>query len=313
MHDVSEHRFTFSLGDLPRGEFVKLHEALNLAFYGGVPSICYEGPIPLTAVEAGALSMGEDEWVVDTDYGRVRGPRCVEVAKPGAILFGIEDSSEPDRVRRSGDGQANVALEPAARRYGPDAVLPFWKAEMVRRQAAFCSKVNVAARSGDVRFMGTSVEGPWALEPSTFESLPQAIPTAYFSVDRDFDEDSCIHAIGPQAPEPEYDEASADNRYVSYRDVVVERVSFLCFLKVAYPSVLNAARAQEQLKTKEAIRVLAQALGEDPGMSKGAAAELVGWSVRSRRFETEIWPEARKAAGLDPRGQGGRKWKSPQI
>jgi hypothetical protein len=36
MQDVSEHGFTFPLGDLPRGEFVKLSDALNLTLYGGV-------------------------------------------------------------------------------------------------------------------------------------------------------------------------------------------------------------------------------------------------------------------------------------
>lgn len=154
--------------------------------------------------------------------------------------------------------------------------------------------------------------GPWTLEPSTFGSEPPAISAAYFIVDRDFDEDSCIHAIGPQAAEPEYDEASADGRYVSYRDVVVERASFLRFLKVAYPSVLNAARAQEELKTKEAIRVLAQALREDPDLAKAAAAELVGRPVRNRRFEIEIWPEARDAADLDREAPPGRKTKLPQ-
>jgi len=132
-------------------------------------------------------------------------------------------------------------------------------------------------------------------------------------VDRDFDEQSCIHATWPQAPEPDYDEASADGRYVSYRDVVVGRASFLRFLRVNYPSVLNAARAQDQFKTKEAIRVLAQALREDPDLSKAEAAKRVGWPVRSRRFEIEIWPEARRAADLAARGQAGRKSKSTQT
>jgi hypothetical protein len=226
-------------------------------------------------------------------------------------LFGIEDRSKPDPAQQSEDKQTELALAPASRQYGPDAGLSFWKAELVRRHGVFCSKLSMAARCGDVRLMGIPVEAPWALEPSTFASLLQDIPAAYFSVDRDFDEDSCIHAIGPEAPEPEYDEA--DGRYVSSRDVVVERASFLRFLKVTYPSVLNAARAQDQLKTKEAIRVLAQALGEDPDLSRAEAAKLVGWSMRSRRFDSEIWPEARKQSGLPPRAPAGRKRKSPQM
>jgi hypothetical protein len=312
MHDISEHRFTFFLVDLPRGEFVKLSDALDLAFYGGVRSIRYEGPIPLAAVEAGAPFVTDDEWLLETDDGPIHGPRLADVARPGAILFGIGDSLEFGRAQPSDDG-AGAAHAPVSRRLEPDAVGPAWKAERVRRHAAFCSKLSLAARSGDLRLMGMPVEAPWALEPSTFESLPQAIPAAYFIVDRDFDEQSCIHAIGPQAPEPDSDEASADVRYVSYRDVVVERAPFLRFLKVAYPSVLNAARAQDQLKIKEAIRALAQALGEDPDLSKAEAAKRVGWSVRSRRFELEIWPEARKAADLGPRAPAGRKSKSPQI
>lgn len=312
MHDISGHRFTFSFGDLPRGEFVELSDALDLAFYGGVRSIRYEGPIPLSGVEAGALSMMDDEWILDTDQGPIRGPRLADVARPGAILFDIEDSLEFGRTQPSDDG-AGEAHAPVPRRLEPDPGLRSWKAEFVRRHAAFCSKLSLAARSGDMRFLGIPVDGPWTLEPSTFGSEPTAISAAYFIVDRDFDEDSCIHAIGPQAAEPEYDEATADGRYVSYRDVLVERASFLRFLKVAYPSVLNAVRAQVQLKTIEAIRVLALALRKDLDMAKATAAKLVGWSVHSRRFNNEIWPEARKAADLDPRGQAGRKWKSPQI
>jgi hypothetical protein len=312
LQDVSEHRFTFSLGDLPRGEFAKLSDALSLALYGGVCSIRYGGPIPLSEVEAGVLFMTEFEWLVSTDHGPIRGPRLVDVARPGAILFGKEERAESGPVEQANNGQTDGALGPTPRRDGPDAEGLSWKAEMVRRQAAFCSKLSLAARSGDVRFMGTPVDGPWSLEPSTFGAVPQAIPAAYFSIDRDFDEDCCIHAIGPEAPEPDYDDLSEGGRYVSYRDVVVERVSFLRFLKVAYPSVLNAARAQDHLKTKEAIRVLAQALREDPDLSKAEAAKLVGWSVRSRRFENEIWPDARKAANLDARASAGRKRKSPQ-
>ncbi|MCX5568163.1 hypothetical protein [Kaistia nematophila] len=334
MQEVSEHRFEFTLSDLPRAEFVKLSDALNLALYGGVLSIRYEGSIPSSAIEDGMLSIAQGTWLLDTEHGRVLGPRCVNVARPGAILFDIEDNSEPDPTRSAEleqkyiarlerhrkwlaeqpvDRQADLALAPSPRRHDPDAIAPFWRAEIARRQTGFYSKLNMAARSGDVRFMGIPVDGPWTLEPSTFGSLPQDILAAYFSVDRDFDEDSCISAIGPEASEPDYDEASAEGRYVSYRDVVVERVSFLRFLKVTYPSVLNAASAQDQLKTKEAIRVLARALRQDPGMSKAAAAELVGWPVRSRRFETEIWPEARHAADLHPRGQAGRKGKSTQA
>lgn len=140
--------------------------------------------------------------------------------------------------------------------------------------------------------MGIPVEGPWALEPSIFGSLPKDILPAYFSVDRDFDEQSCIHAIGPQAPEPDYDEASADGRYVSYYDVVVGRADFVRFLETHYPAVLSAKVARGQLKSKDAIARLAEALGERPTMSKAAAAELVGWPVGNRHFVNEIWPEA---------------------
>ena len=170
MHDVSEHRFSFTLDDLPRGKFVKLSDALNLAFYGGVPSIRYEGTIPLSAVEDGGLSMGEDEWMLNTDDGPIQGPKLGDVARPGAILFGIEDRSKPNPAQQSEDKPTELALAPASRQYGPDAGLPFWKAELVRHHGGFCSKLSLAARSGDVRLMGIPVEAPWALEPSTFDS-----------------------------------------------------------------------------------------------------------------------------------------------
>jgi hypothetical protein len=95
--------------------------------------------------------------------------------------------------------------------------------------------------------------------------------------------------------------------------VVVERTSFLRFLKLNFPAVLNTKLTREQLKTQEAIRRLAEALRENPDMAKAVAADLVGWPGGSRRFENEIWPEARKRAGLGALGRPGRKAKSPQI
>jgi len=57
MQEVSEHRFEFTLSDLPQAEFVKLSDALHLALYGGVLSIRYEGSIPSSAIEEGMLSI----------------------------------------------------------------------------------------------------------------------------------------------------------------------------------------------------------------------------------------------------------------
>lgn len=155
MQDVSEHQFEFTLSDLPRAEFVKLSDAPNLALYGGVLSIRYEGSIPSSAIEDGMLSIAEGTWILDMEHGRVLGPRCVNVARPGAILFDIEDSSEPDPTRSAeleqkdlvrlerhrkwlaeqpADRHADLALAPSPRRHDPAAIPPLWKAEIARRQ-----------------------------------------------------------------------------------------------------------------------------------------------------------------------------------
>jgi hypothetical protein len=89
MHDGSDRRFTFTLGALPSEDFVKLSEALELAFFGGVLKVKDEGPVPVSAIENGAHSIEGGEWVSHTDYGRLRDPRYVLLAEPGAVLFGI--------------------------------------------------------------------------------------------------------------------------------------------------------------------------------------------------------------------------------
>lgn len=337
MQEISEERFTFDLGSLPRGKFLKLSDALSIVFYGGVPSIRYEGKIPLSAVEGGTLCVIAGEWVLDTDRGRILGPRWVDIARPGALWFGIEDSAEPDptqladheqkylvRLQRyqtwladqaalttSASGpKADRSHTPVPRPYGPDAIEPFWQAEMGRRRAAFISRLNAAARSREVRFKGVPAKKPWVLKGSKFQSEPGKISSAYFVEDRGFDEDLCsIDAIGEFGVEPEYDNSSAGRRYVSYRDVVIKRDSFLGFLEAHYPTILSPNRAEEQLRTKEAIQRLAHAL--HPAMTKAEAADIVGWPVGSRHFD-RIWAKARVAAGLQEKAPPGRKKKSAQ-
>jgi hypothetical protein len=170
----------------------------------------------------------------------------------------------------------------------------FWRAEIGRRRTKFFGELNAAARAGDVRFMGLPVEEAWILEPSTFSATPQEIPTAHFVEDRSFDQDSCIHAIGEAAPEPDYDGATKSGRYVSYRDVVVERASYLRFLNTYYPAVLNPAVAHEKLESQNAIKRLTQELRERPELAKAEAANIVGWGVRNRHFINVIWPKARE-------------------
>jgi hypothetical protein len=91
MPDASEHRFEFTLSDLPRAKFVKLSDALRLALYGGVLSTRYEGSIPSRAIEERGPSIEDGIWVLDTEHGGVPAPRCVDVARRGAILFSTED------------------------------------------------------------------------------------------------------------------------------------------------------------------------------------------------------------------------------
>jgi hypothetical protein len=177
---------------------------------------------------------------------------------------------------------------------------------MARRQEAFYDLLNVAGRTGDVKFKGTRVETPWSVEPSPFGPDPEKIPASYFGINRSFDEDGSIHAMGPDAPDP-----SPDGKHVSCRNMVVERAAFVRFLQANYP-VPNAKIAQAQLNTNEAISHLARVLRLEPDTKKGDAAALVGLKARSRHFEHTIWPKARERADLPRQGQPGRKRKSPQ-
>ncbi|MET4636748.1 hypothetical protein [Kaistia defluvii] len=328
------YRFTFDLENLPTGEFVKLSDAMDLAFYGGVPSVRYEGPIRLPPeLDREYAITNAGEWVLITDGAPLLGPKYVDIANPGAILFGIDDDSTPDlaqlaaadaayqaRLERhqirltneavvspsSGDRQAGALCGPTPRRFDFAIIDGFWRAEIGRRRTKFFGQLNAAARAGDVRFMGVPADEAWILEPSLFNSTPQQIPTAYFVEERSFDEDSCIHAVGEAAPEPDYDGATASGRYVSYRDVVVERASYLRFLNNYYPAVLNPARANEKLKSQNAIDRLTQELRERPELAKAEAANIVGWGVRSRPFDV-IWKKAREGVSLDARAPPGRK------
>ncbi|MCX5580218.1 hypothetical protein [Kaistia terrae] len=338
MQKATEDRFTFDLGSLPTGEFVKLSDALDLAFYGGIPSVRYEGPFRLPPENDREYAItNAGEWVLITDGAQLLGPKDVDIANPGAILFGIDDDSIPDPVQlaaaddacqarryqiylkneavvstSSGGRQAGELAARTPRRLDVAIIDGFWQAEIGRRRTKFLSQLNAAARAGDVRFMGLPVDEAWILEPSTFSKMPQEIPTAYFVEDRNFDEDSCIHAIGEAAPEPDYDGSTESGRYVSYRDVVVERASYLRFLNTYYPAVLNPAVAHEKLKSQNAIKRLTQELRERPKLAKAEAANIVGWGVRSRPFDV-IWKKARDGAGLDPLAPPGRKKQSAQT
>jgi hypothetical protein len=163
MQRAPERQFEFTLGDLPRAKFVKLSDALSLALYGGVLSTRYEGSIPSRAITEGGYSIEDGTWVIDTEHGRVLGPRWVDVARPGTILFGIEDSSAPDSTRSAklaqkclarveehrkwpaeqpADRQADLALEPTPRRHTPEEITPSWQAEIERWRGRLCSTLN---------------------------------------------------------------------------------------------------------------------------------------------------------------------------
>lgn len=338
MSESAEERFSFELSDLPAGEYVWLSDALKLALFGGVPQVLYAGAIPHSAIEdAGAALTDSGEWVLVTDWGAIRGPRYVAIARPGALMFDIEDSREPDslqsaayerwyqaRIKRRELQEQEQAAQaamlgtetrpsaPTPRRHDPSVIQPFWKAEIGRRREQFFVALNAAARLGTVRFMGTPVPGGWLTEPSIYGSIPQGIPVAYFVEDRGFDEDlNSIDAISATAAAPGHEDGPAAVEQVSYQDVVVERSGYLRFLRTLRPTVLDPRLARARLSIKDAIRRLAQALSEHPEMTKANAAELVSWPVRSQRFVQEIWPQARTCAGLQP-AKGGRKPKSTQ-
>lgn len=335
--EIEQGRFSFELSELPAGKYVRLSDALKLAFFGGVPEIRYDGPISHSLVEGAGLGLTRSgQWMLATESASIPGPRYTEIARPGALMFDIEDSTEPDalqsaayerwyqaRIKRHELQEQEQAAQaamlgteprpsaPTPRRHDPSVIQPFWKAEIGRRRAQFFDTLNVAARSGALRFMGTPVEGDWITEPSNYGSIPQDVPAAYFVEDRGFDEDlDCIDAAGGDAPGPGHEDVPAETGQVSYQDVVVERTSYLRFLRTCYPTVLNPALAQERLKIKEVIPRLGKALSECPNMKKDDAAKIVGLPVRNSRFLNEIWPQARILAGLPPTASGGRKPKS---
>ncbi len=243
MQEISEQRFKFAIGSLPAQTFVKLSDALDLALYGGVRSVNYAGHIRLPSEEEREFAITTaGEWVLITDEGPVLGPQLIDVANPGAILFGIDDNWEPDPTqvtdqedkylrrterhrlmlanlakRAKSDLEQHMDAIPASvpRRYGSDAIKPRWRAEMDRRCDQFFARLNIAARSGQVRFMGTPVDAQWLLEPSSFGSKPEEILAAYFIEDRVFDEDNHIHAGGECASDPDFVDDAARGRKTS--------------------------------------------------------------------------------------------------
>lgn len=197
MKKMPEERFKFDLGSLSAGKYVKLSDAVDLAFYGGVRSVSYDGPTWLPAEsDREYIITDAGEWLLVTDGAPLRGPRYIDIANPGAILFGIEDNSNPDpaqlaaaektyqaRLNRqklqladkaartvlSGHQQASAPYAPTPRQNDPNTIEPFWRAEIGRRRAEFMGKLNAAARSGDVRFRGRPVNKAWISKSSEFQ------------------------------------------------------------------------------------------------------------------------------------------------
>lgn len=311
--------FSYELRPLPPTKTVSLTDALSLALYGGLPTpIDSSTGSEVYGIVGGPIERdGRHIYFVKQDGNsrELSGPNSLDVAKPGALMFGIR-AARAKRVPGKTDnvGTDSVSGEIANEDLNDFSLTPEDCAEFELRYADFEERLCNAAASGEVKFFGIKVQGSVINDGSDIEFDLLEIEAHYFSAHRGFD-DNVIESHSYCATGLRPDRTEEDEQLLSsYYNVHLQAKGFLTFIRREYPAILDLKLQQRLLAVAEKERLaeklaahLIEALRDEKRIIREAALSIVGApSVKSRWF-IEIWGRAHALAKIDPKSGRPRK------